>query len=136
MRSGDPHPVQETRPPSLLFQLLGTAHSVTARLTEALAELGLSPSELDLLTRLAEAHEPLGLDDHGWELAVMLERDGLVRRVPHGATPPRVTIALTSRGAAKQRAGSERRDAAYRELARALDDLDDAAVERALSVLR
>src|SRR2546421_6974074 len=35
-------PAQETRPSSLVFQLLGTAHSVTDRLAEALAELGLS----------------------------------------------------------------------------------------------
>jgi len=54
MNLTDRDPVRETRPGSLLFQLLDTAHSVTARLAEALAELGLSPAGLDLLTELAQ----------------------------------------------------------------------------------
>src|ERR1700756_2726874 len=54
MSATDMHPpAQETRPPSLVFQLLSTAHSVTDRLTQALVELGLSPAGLDLLTQLA-----------------------------------------------------------------------------------
>ena len=129
-------PAQETRPRSLVFQLLGTAHSVTVRLAEALGELGLSPAGLDLLTRLAQARESLWVDDDVRELVVMLERDGLVRTVTNEATRPRVTITLTALGATRQRAGAERLAAAYRQLARALDDLDGAAVERALSALR
>ena len=129
-------PAQKTRPWSLVFQLLGTAHSVTDRLVEALAELGLSPAGLDLLTRLAEAREPLPLHDDVRELVVMLERDGLVRSVTNGATRPRVTIALTALGATRQRAGTARLAGAYGQLSRALDDLDGAAVERALSALR
>ena len=84
-------PAQETRPRPLVFQLLGTAHSVTARLAEALGELGLSPAGLDLLTRLAQARESLWVDDDVRELVVMLERDGLVRTVTNNATRPRVT---------------------------------------------
>lgn len=129
-------PAQETRLWFLVFQLLGTAHSVTDRLSEALAELGLSPAGLELLTRLAQAREPLPLHGDVRELAVMLERDGLVRSVTNGATRPRVTIALTALGATRQRAGTARVAAAYGQLARALDDLDGAAVERALSALR
>ena len=129
-------PEQETRPSSLVFQLLGTAHSVTDRLAEALAELGLSPAGLDLLTRLALAGEPLPLHDDVGELVVMLQRDGLVRSVTNGATRPRVTIALTPLGATRQRAGTERLATAYGRLSRALDALDAAAVERALSALR
>jgi len=129
-------PAQETRPWSLVFQLLGTAHSVTDRLVEALAELGLSPAGLDLLTRLAEAREPLPLHDDVRELVVMLERDGLVRSVTNRATRPRVTIALTALGATRQRAGTARLAGAYGQFSRALDDLDGAAVERALSALR
>lgn len=129
-------PAQETRPRSLVFQVLGTAQSVTVRLAEALGELGLSPAGLDLLTRLAQARQPLPLDNDVRELLVMLERDGLVRSVRNGATRPRVTITLTARGATRQRAGAERLAAAYRQLARALGDLDGAAVERALSALR
>jgi len=121
---------------SLVFQLLGAAQSVTDRLAAALAELGLSPAGLDLLSRLAAAHEPLPLDDDAREVAVMLERDGLVQSVTHSANYPRVSVALTPLGAARQRAGSQRRKAAYRDLARALGDLDDAALERALSALR
>jgi len=137
MSSSDLHPVEETRPPSLLFQLLGTAHSVTTRLTEALAELGLSPAALDLLTQLAGAQEPLPLDDELRELVLLLERDGLVRTVRQGARGP-VTVGLTPLGATRQRAGSERLDAARRELGRSVDDLnvDGVAVERALSALR
>jgi DNA-binding MarR family transcriptional regulator len=127
-----------------VFQLLGTAHSVTDLLAEALAELGLSPPGLGLLTQLAEAREPVpvaqlrgqaGSGDPR-ELVVMLERDGLVRSVTNRATHPRVTIALTSLGVTRQRAGIERFDAACRQLASALADLDSAAVERALSALR
>ena len=119
-----------------MFQLLGTAHFVTIRIAEALGELGLSPASLDLLTRLAQAGEPLRLDDDVREVVVMLERDGLVRTVTNGATRPRVTIALTPLGATRQRAGTERLAAAYGRLSRALDALDAAAVERALSALR
>src|SRR5437762_12185055 len=94
-------PEQETRPSSLVFQLLGTAQSVTVRLAEALDELGLSPAGLDLLTRLAQARAPLRLDNDGRELVVMLERDGLVRTVTNDATRPRVTIMLTALGATR-----------------------------------
>jgi hypothetical protein len=38
MTPTDVHHVQEIRPGSLMFQMLGTAHSVTARLAAALAE--------------------------------------------------------------------------------------------------
>ena len=132
-------PEQETRPRSLVFQLLGTAHSVTVRLVGALGELGLSPGGLDLLTRLAQARAPLRLDHDVRELVVMLERDGLVRTVTKDAARPRVTITLTALGATRQRAGAERLAAAYRRLTRALDDLDgvdSVALERALSALR
>jgi len=133
-------PVRETRPGSLLFQLLGTAHSVTARLAEALAGLGLSPAGLDLLTELAQAREGLPLPeprgDDRRELVVMLERDGLVQGLAAGAAGGRVTIALTSLGAARQQAGAERLAAASRQLARALDGVDRDALERALSALR
>jgi hypothetical protein len=136
MTPTDVHPpAQEIRPRSLVFQLLGTAHSVTDRLTEALAELGLSPAGLDLLTRLAEAHdEPVPLDGDLRDLMVLLERDGLVRK----ATGVRghVTVALTPLGAARQRAGTERLDATRRQVARALSDVESAALERALSALR
>ena len=129
-------PAQETRPRSLVFQLLGTAQSVTVRLAGALSELGLSPAGLDLLTRLAQAREPLRLDNDVRELVVMLERDGLVRTVTNDATRPRVTITLTALGATRQRAGTARLAGAYGQFSRALDDLDGAAVERALSALR
>lgn len=136
-------PAQEIRPQSLVFQLLGTAHSVTYRLTQALAELGLSPAGLDLLTQLANAGEALPLTDlqgpagggDPRDLVVMLERDGLVRTVPDGARG-RVTIALTPLGATRHQAGSERLDAARQQLARALSGVDGAALERALSALR
>ena len=143
MSPTDVHPpAQEVRPRSLVFQLLGTAHSVTDRLTQALAELGLSPGGLDLLTQLANAGEALPLTDlqgpagggDPRDLVVMLERDGLVRR----ATGVRghVTIALTPLGATRHQAGSERLDAARQQLARALSGVDGAALERALSALR
>jgi len=136
-------PAQDTRPPSLVFQLLGTAHSVTDRLTQALVELGLSPAGLDLLTQLANAGEALPLTDlqgpagggDPRDLVLMLERDGLVRTVPDGARG-RVTIALTPLGATRHQAGSERLDAARQQLARALGGVDGAALERALSALR
>src|SRR2546423_869684 len=129
-------PAQETRPRSLVFQLLGTAQSVTVRLAEALGELGLSPAGLDLLTRLAQAREPLRLDNDVRELVVMLERDGLVRTVTNDATRPRVTITLTALGATRQRAGAERLAAAYRQLAPAPDHLDRPRLGRAPSALR
>src|SRR5256886_7197889 len=120
MTPTDVRPAQETRRRSLVFQLLGTAHSVTIRIAEALGELGLSPAGLDLLTRLAPTREPLRLDDAVRELVVMLERDGLVRRVTNRATRPRATITLTPLGATRQRAGAERRAAPYRQPAPAL----------------
>src|SRR5204863_6528333 len=56
-------PAQETRPRPLVFQLLGTAHSVTARLAEALGALGLSPAGLDPLTPPAPAPQAPRADD-------------------------------------------------------------------------
>src|SRR5256885_9942781 len=61
----DLHPVQETSPGSLLFQLLGSAHSVTHRLAETLSGLGLSAAGLDLLPQLPDARKPPPLADLG-----------------------------------------------------------------------
>jgi hypothetical protein len=140
MTPTDVHHVQDTRPRSLVFQLLGTAHSVTDRLSEALAELGLSLAGLDLLTQLAQARETVPLAELGGddprELVVMLERDGLVRSLVDEGAGGRVSFALTSLGAARQRVGAERLDAAQLQVARALSGVDGAALERALSALR
>jgi len=140
----DLDPVQETSPGSLLFQLLGIAHSVTHRLAETLAELGLSAAGLDLLTQLAHARKPLPLEDLGVragdrdprDVVVMLERDGLVRSLTHGPGGGRVTIVLTSLGATRQQTGAERLGAVREQFARTLGGVDSAALERALSALR
>src|SRR5437879_3272623 len=120
MTATDVHHAQETSPRFLVFQLLGTAHSVTDRFSEALGGLGLSLPGLDRLTQLAQAPETLPLaepeGEDPRELVVMLERDGLVRRVTDGAEGGRVTIALTPLGAARQRVGAERLDAARQQL--------------------
>src|SRR5437879_11933489 len=98
MSPTDVHPpAQEIRPQSLVFQLLGAAHSVTYRLTQALVELGLSPAGLDLLTQLANADEALPLTDLQGpaggggprERVVMLARAGLVGDVPGGGSGAR-----------------------------------------------
>src|SRR5438270_13703213 len=133
-------PVRDTRPGSLLLQLPGTAHSGTARPAEALAELGLSPGGLDLLTELAQARAGLPLAEPGGDdrrdLVVMLERDGLVQSRTDGAAGGRVTIALTSLGAAPQQPGAAALAGASREPARALDGVEGVGPERGPSALR
>src|SRR5256885_921453 len=74
MSRTDVHHVSETRPPSLVFQLLGAAQSVTPRLTEALAKPGLSVCSNGGITLLVPA---------GWRTEIdFRNHDGML---PHCA---------------------------------------------------
>jgi len=141
-----PDQAVEAITPDLLFRLLGAAHAVTERLEGALRALGLTSATFDLLSELVNANRPLELEDLMTRvsdepsgighLIEGLERDGFVRRMPHGAAESGVRVVITARGRARQQAGFALMGTVREELRQAVERLDAAAVERALSALR
>ncbi|HVH68279.1 MAG TPA: hypothetical protein VM716_10460 [Gemmatimonadales bacterium] len=130
----------------LLFRLLGTAHTVTELLNNALRQVGLSAETLRLLTQLVNAPEPLEPQEldatavgGGAEVGSLLdglERDGLVRRTPPRGNGRSARVMVTARGRARQHAAAAHVDAIALQLATALSGVDATAVERALAALR
>jgi hypothetical protein len=128
----------------MLFRLLGTAHSVTELLDDALRELGMSAGAFRLLTQLVDARQPL--EPHELDAAAIgadvgrliddLERERLVRRTSQSGTGRGVRLVITARGRARQHAAAAHIETVARQLAAALGGVDASAVERALSALR
>ena len=128
---------EDAATPDLLFRLLGTAHAVTERLDGALNELGLSTATFDILTELVSATGPVEWTEPGIEqLVEALERDGLIRRMPHASASSSVRVVITARGRARAHAAAQRVGAVRHQFAQAMEHVDCEALERALSALR
>ncbi|MFW6079478.1 MAG: MarR family winged helix-turn-helix transcriptional regulator, partial [Gemmatimonadota bacterium] len=101
-----------------MFSLIAAAHTVEARLEEALAEVGLSMAKHGVLRILVEAGEPMPLGElaklqscvrsNMTQLVDRLEADGLVRRVADPEDRRMVRAALTAAGEAREAEGAER----------------------------
>ena len=129
-----------------MFSLLHAAHSLEARMEEALAGVGLSSAKYTVLSKLARAGEPLALSDLAAQVSCVrsnmtqlvdrLEAEGLVRRVDDPGDRRVVRAALTPLGEEKATAGAEQVNRIQSEVAAALTKSDRAALERALAALR
>jgi DNA-binding MarR family transcriptional regulator len=132
-------------PAPLAFQVLGAAGAVEAHLESALAELGLSLAKFRVLSRLAEAGEPLplgGLADHCscvrsnmTQLVDRLEADKLVERVNDPTDRRSVRAALTAAGRERQGEGVEILANAEREVFARLTESDRADLSRLVQQL-
>jgi DNA-binding MarR family transcriptional regulator len=129
-----------------MFSLLEAAHTLEARLEEALDAVGLSSAKYTVLSRLARADEPLTLSELAarvccvrsniTQLVDRLEAEGLVRRVDDPADRRIVRAALTPLGQEREIDGAGVMSRIQNEFAAALPERDRAAFERVLSALK
>ena len=136
---------QSEKDRQLVFSLINAARAVESRLEEALARVGLSLAKFGALTHLIEAGEPLSLSECAKKMSCVrsnitqlmdrLEADGLVQRVANPQDRRGTRAAVTPLGAQRQAAGARELARVQAELARTLNGLDPAALERALSAI-
>jgi DNA-binding MarR family transcriptional regulator len=138
--------VNEVTSPSLAFELIGALQSVVAPLEAALEPLGLSLPKLRLLTKLADAGEPVPLRtlaeysacvrSNITQLMDRLEADKLVVRVDDPQDRRSVRAELTAEGRKRHAAGLRVLRQAERELASRLPERDRESLLRVLGSLR
>ncbi|HEV2856474.1 MAG TPA: MarR family transcriptional regulator [Thermoanaerobaculia bacterium] len=132
-------------PISLASQVLDTAHGMEARLESALERVGLSLAKLGVLSKLAEAGEPLALGclaglcacvrSNMTQLVDRLEADKLVERVNDPNDRRSVRAVLTGLGRERQAEGARILEEAERELFAGMGETDRAALVRLLGLL-
>jgi DNA-binding MarR family transcriptional regulator len=125
------------------MSLLHAAHTVEARLEEALAAEGLSLAKQGVLTLLVEAGEPLPLSELAarqscvrsniTQLVDRLEADGLVKRIADPTDRRSILAQLTQTGRDRQAAGAQRLDTVQATFAASVARADRAALQRALA---
>lgn len=128
-----------------LAEILGSLHAVETRLEAALEPMGLSLAKFKALHTLVAAGEPVPLRTLAEHCACVrsnitqlmdrLEADGLVQRVANPQDRRGTRAAVTPLGAQRQAAGARELARVQAELARTLNGLDPAALERALSAI-
>ncbi len=138
--------VNEVTSPSLAFELIGALQSVVGRLEAALEPLGLSLPKLRLLTKLADAGEPVPLRtlaaysacvrSNITQLMDRLEAEKLVVRVDDPQDRRSVRAELTAEGRKRHAAGLRVLRQAERELASRLPERDRESLLRVLGSLR
>jgi MarR family 2-MHQ and catechol resistance regulon transcriptional repressor len=138
--------VNEVTSPSLAFELIGALQSVVGRLEAALEPLGLSLPKLRLLTKLADAGEPVPLRtlaeysacvrSNITQLMDRLEAEKLVVRVDDPQDRRSVRAELTAEGRKRHAAGLRVLRQAERELASRLPEHDRESLLRVLGSLR
>jgi DNA-binding MarR family transcriptional regulator len=122
----------------ILFQVLGAAHEVEARLEGELDRLGLSLAKFNVLSRLADLGEPLPLSQlaercscvrsNMTQLVDRLEADRLVERVNDPHDRRSVRAALTPAGRARHAEALRTVEATERQVFAALDEADRAVL--------
>lgn len=129
-----------------MFALIAAARSVEDRIEASLSGLGLSLAKLNVLSRLAEAGEPLTLGEiaarlkcvrsNVTQLVDRLEADGLVRRADDPADRRSIRAVLTPEGRSKQQAGADELERAQTAFSASLAGHDKGVIERALTAIR
>ncbi len=124
----------------LVFQVLDAAHGVEARLESALEGSGLSLAKLGVLSKLAEAGEPLSLGclaglcacvrSNMTQLVDRLEADKLVERVNDPNDRRSVRAVLTAAGRERQTEGARVLGETEREIFAGLGEVDRATLSR------
>lgn len=130
---------------SLSSLVLDAAHGVEARLEGALERIGLSLAKLGVLSKLAEAGEPLSLGclaglcscvrSNMTQLVDRLEADKLVERVSCPNDRRSVRAVLTDLGRERQAEGAGILAETERELFAGLNETDRAALVRLMALL-
>lgn len=130
---------------SLVFQVLDAAHGMEARLESALEGAGLSLAKLGVLSKLADAGEPLSLGclaglcacvrSNMTQLVDRLEADKLVERVNDPNDRRSVRAVLTDAGRERQAEGARILVETEQELFAGLSEGDRAALVRLMARL-
>lgn len=130
---------------SVMFALIAAARTVEERLEKRLERHGLSIAKLNVLSRLAEAGEPLTLSEVATRLACVrsnvtqlvdrLEAEGLVRREADRSDRRIIRAVLTAEGRRKQLAGARELSEIHVWMEGALVRHDPGALLRALQAL-
>src|SRR5262249_27553769 len=138
--------VRDREAPSLAFELIGALQTVAGRLDNALEPLGLSLPKLKLLSKLADAGEPVplhALAEHSacvrsniTQLVDRLEADKLVVRVRDPQDRRSIRAELTAEGRKRHAAGLRALREAEQGLAADLPERDREAFMRVLAALR
>jgi DNA-binding MarR family transcriptional regulator len=118
--------MNDRAPGALAAQLIGSLHSVQARLEAALEPLGLSIAKFGILSKLVAAGEPLPLSTLAERMACVrsnvtqlvdrLEADKLVRRVSDPGDRRSIRADLTREGRALHAAAAKKVEEAEREI--------------------
>jgi DNA-binding MarR family transcriptional regulator len=132
-------------PDQSIFELLGAAHALEARLEGALDRAQLSSAKFAVLNELVGADQALSLSELAGRLSCVksnmtqlvdrLEADGLVRRVQCEHDRRLVKAEITGAGRERQRAGAEEIAKLHVEFASRVREEDRAAIGRLLSAL-
>ena len=130
---------------SLVFQVLDAAHGMEARLESALEGIGLSLAKLGVLSKLADAGEPLSLGclaglcacvrSNMTQLVDRLEADKLVERVNDPNDRRSVRAILTDAGRERQAEGARILDETERKLFAGFSEADRATLIRLMALL-
>lgn len=133
-------------PAPLAFLMLGAVHEMEAQLESALGRAGLSLAKFGVLSKLAEAGEPLALGclaercscvrSNMTQLIDRLETDKLVERVDDPNDRRSIKAALTSAGRSRYEEGVRLLDEAEREVFARLADPERATLSRLLRSLQ
>ncbi len=132
-------------PDKSIFELLGAAHALEAKLEDALNRAQLSSPKFAVLNELVGVPEPLPLSELASRLSCVrsnmtqlidrLEADGLVKRVQCANDRRLVKAEITEAGRERQHAGAEEIAKLHAEFASKVRDDDRAAIGRLLSAL-
>jgi DNA-binding MarR family transcriptional regulator len=143
--SGAPFSSCPFKPAPLAFQVLGAAGAVEAQLESALGTVGLSLAKFKVLSRLAEAGEPLPLGSlaehcscvrsNMTQLVDRLEADKLVERVNDPSDRRSVRAILTEAGRERQAEGVNVLRESEREVFARLSEDDRAELARLVQQL-
>ena len=127
----------------MAFTLIETMHAVEAGLERALEQVGLSLAKYGVLSKLAEAGEPLNLStlaercscvrSNMTQLIDRLEDEGLVQRVADAQDRRAIRARLTDEGSRRQAEGVAALEGAEEEL---LERLKGSQRETLLEMLR
>jgi DNA-binding MarR family transcriptional regulator len=133
------------RADEVMFALLIAAERLQARIEKALGAFGLSLAKLNVLSRMAEAGEPLALSEIASRLKCVrsnvtqlidrLESDGLVRREADSGDRRSILAVLTDEGRERQGTGAAELARVNAEFAQTLPAADRVALQRALGLL-
>jgi DNA-binding MarR family transcriptional regulator len=129
----------------VMYSLMHAAGAVERRLEDALGQVGLSMPKFGALTHLVRAGEPISLSECAEKMTCVrsnitqlvdrLEADGLVRRVDDPGDRRGVKAMVTPLGIERQTAGARLVEQVQKDFAKALSDVDRAALARALDAI-